>query len=131
MDTLSDRLRRGDVLTSACPSRAVLRHMTSLWGVLILLVLAQGTHRFGELRRRIDGVSERMLAQTLKLLETDALVRRVARATVPPHVEYSLTPLGEEAARHIGQLTDWLETSMPTILAGKARNGSASPAPHD
>ncbi len=119
--TLSDRLRRGDVLASACPSRQVLRHMTSLWGVLVLLVLAQGTHRFSELRRRIDGVSERMLAQTLKQLEVDCLVRRVAFATVPPHVEYSLTPLGTEAAARIGDLTDWLELSMPAILAGQSQ----------
>ncbi|MFD1033571.1 winged helix-turn-helix transcriptional regulator [Sphingomonas hankookensis] len=120
MESLTDRIRRGDVLAAACPSRAILRHMTSQWGVLVLLVLRERTHRFSALRRRIDGVSERMLAQTLKLLEGDALVRRVAHATVPPHVDYSLTPLGEEAAAHVAQLTDWLEVNVSRIIGSDA-----------
>ncbi|WP_430635792.1 winged helix-turn-helix transcriptional regulator [Sphingomonas hankookensis] len=85
-------------------------------GVLVLLVLRERTHRFSELRRRIDGVSERMLAQTLRLLEGDALVRRVAHGTVPPHVDYSLTPLGAEAAAHVARLTDWLEMNLSRIV---------------
>ena len=121
--TLSDRLRRGDVLAAACPSRAVLRHLTSQWGVLILIVLEEGTFRFSTLRRRIDGVSERMLAQTLKALEGDGLVRRVSFDTVPPHVEYLLTDLGAQAARRVRDLVDWVETSLPAILG--ARNEAA------
>lgn len=120
MESLTDRIRRGDVLAAACPSRAILRHMTSQWGVLVLLVLRERTHRFSALRRRIDGVSERMLAQTLRLLEGDALVHRVAHATVPPHVDYSLTPLGEEAAAHVAQLTDWLELNLSRIVRSDA-----------
>lgn len=116
MDSLSDRVRRGDVLAAACPSRAILRHITSQWGVLVLLVLRERTYRFSELRRRIDGVSERMLAQTLKLLEGDAMVRRVAHGTVPPRVDYSLTPLGQEAAAQVAQLTDWLEGNLSRIV---------------
>ena len=118
---LSDRLRRGDVLAAACPSRAVLRHLTSQWGVLILIVLEEGTFRFSELRRRIDGVSERMLAQTLKALEGDGLVRRVSFDTVPPHVEYSLTDLGSQAARRVRDLVDWVEASLPAILGAQDR----------
>ena len=112
---LSERLRRGDLMAEACPSREVLKHMTSRWGVLVLLALQDGTHRFSELRRAIGGVSERMLAQTLQWLEGDGLVDRVAYEVVPPHVEYSLTPLGREAAERVRALADWIEVSLPRI----------------
>ena len=120
-EPLSDRLLRGNLLAADCPSRDVLRHVTSRWGVLVLIVLAGGTQRFSGLRRAIGGVSERMLAQTLQWLEDDGLVLRVARDVVPPHVEYSLTPLGREAAERVRGLADWIETSMPRIAA--FRNG--------
>lgn len=113
--------QRGVLLAEACPSREVLKHMTSRWGVLVLMVLAQGTHRFSELRRTIGGVSERMLAQTLQWLESDGLVDRVAFDVVPPHVEYSLSPLGREAADKVLGLADWIETNMPRVLAERAR----------
>jgi DNA-binding HxlR family transcriptional regulator len=113
---LSRRLRRGDLLAAACPSRGVLRHVTSRWGVLVLIVLEGGTYRFSELRRSVGGVSERMLAQTLQWLEGDGLVRRVAHDVVPPHVEYSLTPLGREAAKKVRGLADWIEVSLPRIV---------------
>jgi DNA-binding HxlR family transcriptional regulator len=112
---LSEMVRRGDLLSDKCPSRDVLKHVTSRWGVLVLIVLEGGTFRFSGLRRRIGGVSERMLAQTLQWLETDGLVLRVAHDVVPPHVEYSLTPLGREAAAHVRTLADWIETSLPRI----------------
>lgn len=117
--TLSGRLRRGELLEAGCPSREVLKHVTSRWGVLVLLVLEGGTHRFSELRRAIGGVSERMLAQTLQWLEGDGLVRRVARDVVPPHVEYSLTPLGREAAQRVRGLADWIEESLPRIIRSR------------
>lgn len=113
--------QRGVLLAEACPSREVLKHMTSRWGVLVLMVLAQGTHRFSELRRTIGGVSERMLAQTLQWLETDGLVDRVAFDVVPPHVEYSLSPLGREAADKVLGLADWIETNMPRVMAERSR----------
>ena len=113
---LSDRVRRGNLLAADCPSREVLKHVTSRWGVLVLIVLEDGTHRFSGLRRAIGGVSERMLAQTLQWLEDDGLVLRVARDVVPPHVEYSLTPLGREAAEKVRGLADWIEVSLPRIL---------------
>jgi DNA-binding HxlR family transcriptional regulator len=112
---LSERLRRGDLMAEACPSREVLKHVTSRWGVLVLLALQGGTHRFSELRRAIGGVSERMLAQTLQWLEGDGLVDRVAYEVVPPHVEYSLTLLGREAAERVRALADWIEVSLPRI----------------
>ena len=112
---ISEQLQRGDLMAEACPSREVLKHVTSRWGVLVLLALEGGTRRFSELRRMIGGVSERMLAQTLQWLEGDGLVDRVAHAVVPPRVEYSLTPLGREAAEKVRALADWIETSLPRI----------------
>ena len=99
--TLSARLQKGDLLAANCPSRDVLKHVTSRWGVLVLIALEAETLRFSALRRRIGGVSERMLAQTLKWLEGDGLVERIEYDVVPPHVEYRLTPLGLEAAAKV------------------------------
>jgi DNA-binding HxlR family transcriptional regulator len=115
MTSLSEKLGRGDLMAATCPSREVLAHMTSRWGVLVLIALGSGTRRFGELRRMVGGVSERMLAQTLQWLEGDGLVDRVAYQVVPPHVEYSLTPLGREAEEKVRSLADWIETSLPRI----------------
>jgi len=112
---LSEKLLRGNLLASACPSRDVLKHLTSRWGVLVLIVLEKRMHRFSELRRAVGGVSERMLSQTLHQLEHDGMVARVAYQVVPPHVEYSLTPLGREAAEKVRVLADWIEVSMPRI----------------
>lgn len=114
--TLSEKMRRGDLLAAACPSRTVMKHITSRWGVLVLLVLDGETRRFSELRRLIGGVSERMLAQTLQWLEADGLVHRRAYEVVPPHVEYSLTPLGQQAAHQVRSLADWIESSVPAIM---------------
>lgn len=124
-ESLTERLHRGDVLAADCPSRVVLRSVTSQWGVLVLMVLMDGTHRFSALRRRIGGVSERMLAETLKRLEGHGLVRRVAFPVVPPQTEYSLTPLGEEAARHVATLADWVEENLPAIMAPDRRAGAS------
>ncbi len=117
--TLLNRMRRGELLIEACPSREVLKHITSRWGVLVLLVLETRVHRFSELRRAIGGVSERMLAQTLQWLEADGLVDRIAFDVVPPHVEYRLTPLGLEAAVKVRGLADWIEDSLPRILEAR------------
>lgn len=114
---LSRRLQRGDLLAENCPSRDVLKHVTSRWGVLVLMVLEGGTHRYAELRRAVGGVSERMLAQTLQWLEGDGLVLRIAHDVVPPHVEYSLTPLGRDAAKRVRGLADWIELNLPKVLA--------------
>jgi DNA-binding HxlR family transcriptional regulator len=112
--------RRGELLDANCPSRDVLKHMTSRWGVLVLVILLGGMHRFSDLRRKIGGVSEKMLAQTLQGLEGDGLLDRLALPVVPPHVEYRLTPLGVEAARHLEVLVDWIEDSMPRIMAHRS-----------
>lgn len=114
--SLSLRLSRGDLFSERCPSREVLKHVTSRWGVLILVALLDGTHRFSELRRKVNGVSERMLAQTLQWLETDGFVARKSFPVVPPHVEYSLTPLGREVGQHVRTLADWIETNLGRIM---------------
>ncbi|MDP2248372.1 MAG: helix-turn-helix domain-containing protein [Nitrosomonadales bacterium] len=113
---LADKIERGEVFAEACPSRAVLQHVTSRWGVLVLVALMEGTYRFSELRRKIGGVSEKMLAQTLQQLEQDGFIRRVSHPVVPPHVEYSLTPLGNGIGRQVEALTDWIEINLPEII---------------
>ena len=120
-----DRVINGDaalghapnVLHPLCPSRQVLGHLTSRWGALILVALAGRTLRFSALRRALGNVSERMLAQTLQGLEADGMVRRVAHDVVPPHVDYSLTEIGEEAAALVTGLAQWVERRMPEIMA--------------
>lgn len=114
-ESLSDRVRRGDLMATQCPSRDVLKHVTSRWGVLALMALEDNTLRFSALRQQIGGVSERMLAQTLQALAADGFVNRVSFDVVPPHVEYSLTPLGREVAEKVRGLADWIEVSMPRI----------------
>lgn len=106
------RIDRGDLFAPNCPSREVMKHVTSSWGVLVLIALQDGTLRFSELRRKVAGVSERMLAQTLQWLEGDGLVERCAFKVVPPHVEYTLTPMGEEAAARVASLADWIEENL-------------------
>jgi DNA-binding HxlR family transcriptional regulator len=85
-------------------------------GVLVLVALRDGMHRFSDLRRKIKGISEKMLAQTLKDLENDGFVKRDAKPIVPPHVEYSLTPMGEEISSRVEDLADWIELNLPHIL---------------
>ncbi|WP_083217278.1 helix-turn-helix domain-containing protein [Thioclava sp. SK-1] len=120
--TMAENNPRGNLMAMNCPSREVLKHMTSKWGVLVLIALEGGTHRFSELRRAIGGVSERMLAQTLQWLEGDGLVQRRAYDVVPPHVEYRLTALGVEAAQRVRSLTDWIEANALHISDNWSKN---------
>ncbi|MFC7728794.1 winged helix-turn-helix transcriptional regulator [Actinomadura keratinilytica] len=117
-----------DVFARACPSRRTLENVTGKWGALALAALAEGSHRFNALRRRVDGVSEKMLAQTLHVLERDGMVVRDVRATIPPHVEYSLTPLGERVAARLLDLIRLVEEEMPAVLAARARYDRAHAA---
>jgi DNA-binding HxlR family transcriptional regulator len=117
---LLDDWSRGNVLAPDCPSRPILQHLTSRWGALVMIVLATGTHRFSALRRKIGGVSERMLAQTLQQLEGDGFVQRTAHDVVPPHVDYALTPLGQQAAAHVVALVGFVEGALPKVMAARA-----------
>ncbi|PPD14409.1 MAG: hypothetical protein CTY25_14655 [Methylobacterium sp.] len=92
---------------------------------------ATGPHRFAELRRKVAGLSERMLSQTLQDLKADGFVLRTAHAVVPQHVDYELTDLGKEAAKHVVALATWIEAALPEILPRKAAAGRAgSYLPH-
>ncbi|AKG46411.1 HxlR family transcriptional regulator [Streptomyces xiamenensis] len=117
-----DVSRKYDVNAADCPSRAVLEHVTSRWGVLVLALLRdEGSLRFSELRRAISGISEKMLAQTLQTLERDGFVHRVAQPVIPPRVDYSLTGLGREAAAHVWGLARWVEERLPQVQEGQQR----------
>jgi DNA-binding HxlR family transcriptional regulator len=109
-----------DVFARACTSRATLEHVTGRWGILTLAALRDGTVRFNALRRRVDGVSEKMLSQTLHALERDGFVNRDAHPCIPPKVEYSLTPLGADIAERLIGLIEFVEAKMP--LVHEARN---------
>ncbi|MFH8500186.1 winged helix-turn-helix transcriptional regulator [Streptomyces coeruleorubidus] len=103
-----------------CPHRLVLEHVTSRWGVLVLIELLDRPYRFSELRRAISGyggrgVSEKMLTQTLQTLERDGLVHRDAKPVIPPRVDYSLTDLGREAAEQVRALSQWTDRRMDDV----------------
>ena len=108
-----------DVFARACTSRETLEHITGRWGILALTALLDGTFRFNALRRKVDGVSEKMLAQTLHALERDGFVLRKAQVTIPPRVDYSLTPLGRVMAEKLKDLIEILEARMPEVLAAR------------
>ena len=119
--SLSQQLKEGNLFAEQCPSREVLKHVTSRWGVLILVALREGTHRFSDLRRKIGGVSEKMLAQSLQALEQDGFLNRIAYPVVPPHVEYSLTPLGLSLCDTVNALSAWASQNGAQIQANRAR----------
>ena len=100
-----------DVFARGCTSRAAFEVVTSKWASLALLALGEGGYRFNALRRRVEGVSEKMLSQTLQTLERDGMVTREVVTTIPPRVEYSLTPLGERVAQKLRGLADLLEAT--------------------
>jgi len=106
------------ILPANCPSRTVLDHVTSKWGVLVIIALSEQSLRWGELRRVVEGVSEKMLAQTLRTLETDGFVHRDAHPTIPPRVDYSLTDRGHALAARLLPLMDWIADNADEILAG-------------
>ena len=112
------RLMTDGVLASACPSRIVLDHVSSKWGVLLLVALSDRTLRWGELRRTVEGLSEKMLAQTLRTLEADGIVHREVTGTVPPRVDYSLTPRGSELVARLLPLMEWIVDNAEEIVAG-------------
>lgn len=109
---------RRDVDEAMCPSRLLLEHVMSRWGVLVLIELLDRSYRFSELRRavgRVKPVSEKMLIQTLQTLERDGLVHRDAKPVIPPRVDYSLTGLGREAAEQVRGLALWTEARMGEV----------------
>ncbi|MGH1414135.1 MAG: winged helix-turn-helix transcriptional regulator [Pelagimonas sp.] len=104
-----------NVMDKMCPSRVVLNHVTSRWGLLALIALQEKPLRFSELRRIIGNVSEKMLSQTLKTLEKDGFVHRQSFDVMPPHVEYSLTSHGQGVSLHVKALATWVETNIENL----------------
>ncbi|MBQ0892334.1 helix-turn-helix transcriptional regulator [Micromonospora sp. U56] len=115
-----------DVFARGCGSRRTLENIAGKWGILALSALHEGAYRFNALRRRVDGVSEKMLSQTLQALERDGLVRRDVQTTIPPHVEYSLTPLGIRVAERLIGLIELVESELGTVLAAQAEYDRAA-----
>jgi len=110
------RAESDQVFAENCPTRTVLDHVMSKWGVLVLMALTDGTVRWGELRRMVDGISEKMLASTLKTLEADGIVVRTAYPEVPPRVEYALTPLGDDLMERVMPLMQWVAAHADGIV---------------
>ncbi|MFI6140961.1 winged helix-turn-helix transcriptional regulator [Streptomyces griseus] len=114
-----------DVFSRECPSRSTLEHATGRWGSLTLGALYEGSLRFNELRRRVDGVSEKMLSQTLHALERDGLVLREAQPVNPPRVDYELTAFGREVTEKLLGLIRFVEGRMDDVLAARKRYDEA------
>jgi DNA-binding HxlR family transcriptional regulator len=106
---------------SDCPTRMILDRIGDKWAVLVLGLLDGEPQRFNQLRRSIEGLSQKMLSQTLKSLERDGLVHRRAFATVPVTVEYSITPLGRTLGATLEALRLWAETHIGDVLAAQKR----------
>ncbi len=122
----SPEIERGNIYCDQCPCRDVLDLVASKWSALIIGRLEEGALRFGQLRRAIPGVTQKMLTQTLRRLEHDGLVHRQVLPTRPPQVEYSLTHLGESAIIPLRAVRDWAEEYLPQILEARQRSSLGS-----
>ncbi|EKE68444.1 MULTISPECIES: winged helix-turn-helix transcriptional regulator [Oceanibaculum] len=111
--------------SSDCPTRLLLDRIANKWTVLVLSLLTVQTFRFNELRRQIEGISQKMLSQTLRSLERDGLINRKVIATVPVTVEYSITPLGRTLSVTVDSLRLWAEEHFSDVLASQRRYDSA------
>ena len=106
---------------AACPTRLVLDRIADKWAVLLLGLLAKEPMRFNQLKREVEGISQKMLSQSLKNLERDGLVSRKATPTVPVTVEYSITPLGETLSATVDPLRVWAENHIEQVLTSQRR----------
>jgi DNA-binding HxlR family transcriptional regulator len=114
-------MKRFDAFSASCPARAILASVANKWTVLVLSVLTEDTTRFNELRRRVQGVTQKVLTQTLRDLERLGLVSRRIYAEVPPRVEYSLTPLGHSLVKVLDDIKAWTETHAPDVMQAQQR----------
>jgi DNA-binding HxlR family transcriptional regulator len=105
---------------SACPTRLILNRIADKWTVLVVILLQDGTKRFSHLQREIDGISQKMLTQTLRNLERDGLVSRTVYATVPPKVEYTLTQLGHTLKDMLFAIKAWSEANIEAVLSAQS-----------
>jgi DNA-binding HxlR family transcriptional regulator len=113
--------KQASEIATGCPIRDVLDRLGDRWTLLVLMELRQGTLRFSALKRQIEDISQRMLAQTLRQLEYDGLVSRKLYPTIPPKVEYSLTPLGQSMLKPVGGLIEWASENHDQVRAARAR----------
>lgn len=115
----------GDLYSIDCPCREVLDLIGSKWSVLVIGRLETSAHRFGELRRAVPGITQKMLTQTLRRLEQDGLVHREVLVHMrPPRVEYSLTDLGQTITEPLGAIRDWTEQHLPDVRTAQAKFAS-------
>ena len=114
-------MKRFDAFSATCPAREILASVANKWTVLVLAVLTEDTTRFNELRRRVQGVTQKALTQTLRDLERLGLVSRRIYAEVPPRVEYSLTPLGHSLVKVLDDIKAWTETHAPDVMQAQQR----------
>jgi DNA-binding HxlR family transcriptional regulator len=117
---------RYDAFVAACPTRSLLAVLTDKWVCLILCALAEAGLRHGELARRVGGVTQKMLTQTLRSLERDGIVSRTVTPSVPPQVEYSLTELGASLSAPLSALKDWAEMNMDEVLVARQHHDGAA-----
>lgn len=110
---------RYDVLAEACPTRQVINRVGDRWSLLVLSALEGGTLRFSELRRAVEPISQKMLTQTLRTLEREGLVSRTVYASVPPKVEYALTPLGTGLSTAIAAIRGWAYANIAAIESAR------------
>jgi DNA-binding HxlR family transcriptional regulator len=113
------KMPTADIFNGKCVSRNVLDMLAEKWALLVIHSLSQGPKRTGELRRHIDGISEKMLIQTLRSLERHGFVSRCSYPEVPPRVDYTLTPLGVRLSGLVRALDDWVEGHTAEILAAQ------------
>ena len=109
-----------------CAVRDVLDQIADKWSVLIIIALAERPHRFGELKRAIEDISQRMLTQTLRDLQADGLIEREVFPTTPPAVEYRLSPLGQSFLTPLSALVAWTEENHPAIREARDEYGKAA-----
>lgn len=110
---------RYDVMAQNCPTRQVIGRVGDKWSLLVLFALSTGTKRFSELRSEVQGISQKMLTQTLRTMERDGWVSRHVYATIPPKVEYTLTPLGQSLEDSIAVVRRWAYTHMDEIVEAR------------
>lgn len=115
---------RGNVFAAQCPTRLLLDRIADKWTVLLLATLSDGPARFNALKRRIDGVSQKMLAHTLRQMERDGLVTRTVEATVPVTVTYEITEMGLTLVEALKSIIDWAELNMPAVERAQQRYDS-------
>ncbi|MFD0278212.1 winged helix-turn-helix transcriptional regulator [Kitasatospora sp. NPDC127111] len=108
-----------DAYLAECPARQLLDRIGDKWVSLVVNALADGPQRYSDLRRRLAGVSEKMLTQTLRALERDGLLTRTVTPSVPARVDYALTPLGAGLLPLMRSIKTWAEQNMPEVLAAR------------